>query len=223
VLDRALEPSGGEPAGTDPMRLTRALAHDLRASLHGLSLALEMLHGTMQAGAAGGAQHYLNMARAEAAQLDRTIEQLGLWIRLLGGEYRAHPQRVDLRAAAAERLAGWTPPKGEPVMAVADRTLLAAALDGLGDFLRAYAHTPDGAGLEVLSGGRMRLFGPQALVPVLRSVVAAAVPDLRAAKGPAVWLVGPALAVSACRVCGGNVWLEQNGQGGQLWLNWVAG
>jgi hypothetical protein len=216
-------PGGLEPGGPDPLRLTRALTHDLRASLHGLSLTLEMLRSALPETAPGPADHYLGMARAEAAQLDRTVEQLGLWIRVLGGDYRVRPQRLDLRQALAERLPEWARLPDAPVMVLADRQLLHPALDGLGDFLRAYAHGPEAGGVDLLPGGQMRVFGPHALLPVLQTVVADAVPDLQAAKGPAVWLVGPALAVGACRSCAGSVRLEQQSTGCALWLNWPLG
>jgi signal transduction histidine kinase len=91
--------------GSDPLRLTRALTQDLRASLHGLRLALDMMAGVLQGGEAGPVGRFLGMARTEAAQLDRLVEQLGLWIRLMGGDYKVHLQRLDL-GASRHRSAG---------------------------------------------------------------------------------------------------------------------
>jgi signal transduction histidine kinase len=200
--------------GSDPLRLTRALTQDLRASLHGLRLALDMMAGVLQGGEAGPVGRFLGMARTEAAQLDRLVEQLGLWIRLMGGDYRVHLQRLDLGALLTERCAGTT---DTSVEVLADKGLMVPALDGLLDFLKAYALPEERSGIRLHAGGLV-LFGPDSLLPVLQTVVDDPVPDLQAAKGPAMWLVGPALAVAACRSSGGRVWLKQEQSGCSLWL-----
>lgn len=213
MLDDRTTTDSRESAGAEPLRLTRALTHDLRASLHGLALLLEMLSSAMSAESTAQAGRYLGMARAEAAQLDRLVEQIGLWIRVISGEYRVRHQRLDLAATLSERLGEWARlTAGAPAVTVsADRQLLQPSLDGLRDFLAAYVSRPDEAGVELTPDGQMRLFGPPSLQPVLRTVAAGPVPDLQAAKGPAMWLVGPSLAVSACRACGGEVWLDPDG------------
>ncbi|HWI60705.1 MAG TPA: histidine kinase dimerization/phospho-acceptor domain-containing protein [Symbiobacteriaceae bacterium] len=201
-----------EPKG-DSVRLTRALAHDLRASVHGLRMALEMM-----AGAPDGAGRYLGMARAEAAQLDRLVEQLGLWIRLLVGDVKVRPQRVDLGALAAGRFECLAPLPPAPVQVLADKALLVPALDGLSDLLKAYSLPCEQGGVRIHASGALELHGPAALLPVLRSVVESPVPDLAVAKGPAMWLVGPALAVAACRAFGGKARLEEREGRCALWL-----
>lgn len=213
-----------QPHG-DSLRLTRALAHDLRASVHGLRMALEMMAGVLSADSASGAGRYLGMAQDEAAQLERLVEQLGLWIRLLGGDLKVRLQRLDLRAFAAGRLAGLLDLDGEqePAFVMADKSLMAPALEGLRDFLKAYALPREHAGVRVYPDGEMELFGPPSLLPVLQSVVEHPVPDLAVAKGPAMWLVGPSLAVAACRASDGTVWLEQSEAGCALWLAWKKG
>lgn len=194
---------------TDSVRLTRALAQDLQASVHGLRMALEMM-----AGAPDAAGRYLGMARAEAAQLDRLVEQLSLWIRLLVGDVKVRPQRVDLGALAGGRFECLAPLPPEPVLILADRALLVPALDGLRDLLKAYSLPCEQGGVRIHADGALELYGPASLLPVLRSVVEQPVPDLAVAKGPAMWLVGPALAVAACRAVGGKVWVDE----GSLWL-----
>lgn len=213
--------SDRQPAG-DSLRLTRALAQDLRASVHGLRMALEMAAGELAPGEAG---RFLGLARAEADQLDRTVEQLGLWVRLLAGDVKIRLQRVDLAAAVAERpdggpAGGGRTHRDQPVFVLADRSLLAPALDGLRDFLNAYALPREHAGVRVHPDGELELFGPLTLLPVLRAIVDNPVPDLGTARGPAVWLVGPSLAVAACRASDGTVWLERNDTGCSLWLAW---
>lgn len=213
-----------QPNG-DSLRLTRALAHDLRASVHGLRMALEMMAGALSPDGSGGAGRYLGMAQHEAAQLERLVEQLGLWIRLLGGDLKVRLQRFDLRAAAAERLDELLDPAAqpEPVIVMADKQLMVPALDGLRDFLKAYALPREHVGVRVHPDGEMELFGPPSLLPVLQSVVENPVPDLAVAKGPAMWLVGPSLAVATCRASDGTVWLEQCEAGCALWLAWKKG
>jgi signal transduction histidine kinase len=209
---------------SDSLRLTRALAHDLRASVHGLRMALDMMAGTLTPGGGHSAGRYLGMAQDEAAQLERTVEQLGLWIRLLGGDLKVRLQRLDLQAVAAERLldldgSGQT----DAVIVMADKSLMVPALEGLRDFLRAYALPRENAGVRIHTDGTMELFGPPSLLPVLQSVVENPVPDLAVAKGPAMWLVGPSLAVATCRASEGTVWLEQSEAGCALWLAWRKG
>jgi len=208
----------------DSLRLTRALAQDLRASVHGLRMALEMMAGALVPGAAAdGADRYLGMARAETEHLDRLVEQLGLWIRLLGGDVKVRLQRLDLRTVAAERLDGLAGEPERPVVIEADRSLLVPALDGLRDVLNAYALPRENAGIRIHPEGELELYGPPSLLPVLQSVVDNPVPDLAVAKGPAMWLVGPSLAVATCRACGGTVWLERGATGCALWLAWKQG
>jgi signal transduction histidine kinase len=205
--------------GGEPLRLTRALAHDLRASVHGLQLALDMLGGAIGADAQGNAGRYLGLARAEVAQLDRTVEQLGLWIRLLGGDYRVRPQRVELGAMLRERLQNRPDGPEAQVPVLADKQLLAAALDGLVDFLKAYA-PGDEAGIRLHADGRLEVYGPPSLLPVFETVTAGPVPDMQVAKGPAVWLVGPSLAVGTCLACGGDVTLQRGDGSCTLSLEW---
>ncbi|HYG57762.1 MAG TPA: hypothetical protein VD902_06805, partial [Symbiobacteriaceae bacterium] len=158
----------------------------------------------------------------EAAQLDRLVEQLGLWIRLLGGDYKVRSQRVDLAAVLGERLEGWLTLPAEPVAVMADKGLLLPAAEGIRDFLKAYVQHNEEAGVRVSTNGRMAVHGPLTLVPVLQTVTNSPVPDLQAAGGPAMWLIGPALAVAACRACGGEAWLEDDERHCTLWLAWPA-
>lgn len=222
MLEPQTESVAREAVGGQPQRLTRALAHDLRASLHGLKMALEMMSKTIPADAAD-AVRYLGMARQEAAQLDRVVEQLGLWLRLLGGDYKVRPQRTDLRVVLAERVDCVEKLPEAPVLALADRQLLPAALEGLHDFLHAYGIPGENAGMRLDADGRLCLYGPRAMLPVFRAVIDDVVPDLQVAKGPAVWLVGPSLAIAACRHCGGTVWLSGEGDRVELWLEWPRG
>lgn|GEM_PF-3068550 len=206
-----------EAAARGSLRLTRALAQDLRASLHGLAMALEMAGGNTLPEPAG---RYVRMARAEAAQLDRTVEQLGLWIRLLTGDYRPRPRLVDLADLVQERIPCVARlPQGR-VMVLADKDLLGPALEGLRDLLRAYTLPGQDAAIEVDASGRLTVSGPLSLLPVLETVAADVVPDLGSAKGPAMWLVGPALAVAGCRACGGSVALQQEDGNCCLSLQW---
>lgn len=222
MLEPQTGSAGHETAGGQPQRLTRALAHDLRASLHGLKMALDMMSKTIPAEAAD-ASRYLGMARQEAAQLDRVVEQLGLWLRLLAGDYKVRPQRTDLRVVLAERVDCVEKLPESPVVALADRQLLPAALEGLHDFLHAYGVPGENAGIRLDADGRLCLYGPQAMLPVFRAVIDDIVPDLQVAKGPAVWLVGPSLAIAACRQCGGQVWLKSDAERVELWLEWPRG
>jgi len=217
VRDSLTEAAGGW-AQCCTLRLTRALTQDLQASVHGLRLALDMM-----AGAPDDAGRYLGMARDEADRLERHVEQLGLWIRLLGGDVKVRPRRVDLRTVAAERLKELADLPDGPVTVLADKSLLLPALDGLRDFLKAYALPRDSAGVRIHADGELELFGSPSLLPVLQTVVDNPVPDLAAAKGPAIWLIGPALAVATCRASDGTVWLERSEPGCSLWLAFRKG
>ncbi|HLN64619.1 MAG TPA: hypothetical protein VK464_24100 [Symbiobacteriaceae bacterium] len=219
MLDQRIGHPDGALMGSEPLRLTRALAHDLRASVHGLQMALDMLGGSIKGGDGSPVDRYLGLARAEAAQLDRTVEQLGLWVRLLGGDFRVHPQRVELGALLRQRMNGRAETPEAPVPAMADKQLLVPALDGLYDFLKAYA-PGDEAGVRLFPDGRMEVYGSGSLLPVFRTVTAGPVPDMQVAGGPAVWLVGPALAVGTCRACGGTVRVEASDTACSLWLTW---
>ncbi|HYG60257.1 MAG TPA: hypothetical protein VD902_19485, partial [Symbiobacteriaceae bacterium] len=64
--DPLLQPGGPKSLGVEPLRLTRALAQDLRASVHGLRMALDMMNGVMSSCKARCVDHFLGMAQTEA-------------------------------------------------------------------------------------------------------------------------------------------------------------
>lgn len=207
-------------SGPEPMRLAQALVHDLRASLHGLSLTLQMASGGMPEQGHQHARHFLGMATAETAALDRTIEQLGLWVRLMGDHYRPRIDRVDLRGALAEQHSPVAHLPGGPVLVYADRHLLVPALDGILSFVQACAVPGEEPRVDLTAQGQIVVRGPEHWLPVFRTVVADPVPDLQASRGPAKWLISLALAVAACRSCGGQVRLRGFKDRCELTLEW---
>ncbi|MFZ5818011.1 MAG: hypothetical protein ACOY93_22390 [Bacillota bacterium] len=216
--------------GAPALRLTRELAHDLRASLHGLSLALEMANDGLPEGVQGRTLRCLTLASAEVAQLDRTIEQVGLWIRLLNRDYTPRPARMDLTAVLKEYLARPNPLREEqhfavelpeaPVTVVGDPHIVRPALEGLVDFIRALS-----PGLEQerpalrLEQGRITVKGPATWLPIFESALTNLTPPPKGA-GAVRWLVGPALAVAVCRVSGGSVQVRSEKDGCSLRLHW---
>ncbi len=163
-----------------PASLPRALVHDARASLHNLSLALEMALKHLPASGADRARRYLRLAADETAVLDRLVEQLGLLLRLEAGET--------------------LPP---------DR-LLAALEAGLREFAAV-------SGAEISLVGQMALvIAPPDWAPTLSAAVAPGWPDPDGTGTPGRTLIGPALAVRACRALGGSVSLES----ARLELEW---
>lgn len=205
----------------EPMKLAQALVHDLRASLHGLSLALEMVREELPRDENGKSSRYLDLASAEAAALDRTVEELGLWVRILGGHFRPRPERVDLRGALAERVNVMTELPDGPVAIMADRQMLAPALNGIEDFVRACSIPSDEPRVLLTENAHLVMRGPQHWRPVFETVVSSPVPDLQSAKGPAKWLVGLALAVAVCRASGGEVHLELHENRCHLHFRWI--
>lgn len=208
------------PAGPEPMRLARALVHDLRASLHGLSLALEMVRDELSPESNSRAARCLGLALAEAAALDGTIEQIGLWIRLAGEHYRPRLDRIDLSRAVGERPGAQFVLPSAPVVVHADRHLLGPALDGIQSFVKACAIPGENACIEVTAAGELLVSGPEHWLPVLHTVVTDPIPNLNASRGPAKWMVGMALAVAACRCCGGQVRLLGTKNRCELTLAW---
>ncbi|HEY3365069.1 MAG TPA: histidine kinase dimerization/phospho-acceptor domain-containing protein [Symbiobacteriaceae bacterium] len=213
---------------SEPLKLARELAHDLRAGLHGLSMALEMAEETMPPEAGAKTRRYLSLAAAEAAQLDRTIEQLSLWLRLQGGDYRLQPERIDLREVLAERLVPDRDrqpafrvalPDG-PFPVAADPWVLAPALSGLRDFMQGLAVAGEPATVRLEPDGRLLLSGPAVWDPVFAALAADRLPDRQVTKGPVSPLIGPALAVAVCRACGGSVGCAPAGGRSGLLFTW---
>ncbi len=206
--------------GPETMRLAQALVHDLRASLHGLSLALEMVRDGIGAEANQKAQRYIGMASAEAISIDHTIEQLGLWVRIVGDHYRPRIDRVDLRSILEEQHNPLAHLPSGPVWVYADRHLLIPALDGILSFMKACAVPGEEPRADLTPQGQIIVRGPEHWLPVLRTVVSDPVPNLQASRGPAKWLIGLALAVTSCRSCGGQVSLEGSKDRCELTLQW---
>lgn len=214
--------------GTLPTRLTRNLTHDFRASLHGLSMALELAAEGLPPETDARIARYLSLASTEAVRLDRTVEQLGLWLRLQHGQFKVRTERLNLRDVVAERLgqaraAGATyqvEVPDSPVMVVADSQLLRPSIDGLADFLTAFALQEEGAVARLSPAGALTLVGPPAWAPIFRTAATGQLPDPTTLKGPVRWLVGLCLAGMVCRTCGGEVTAGHDSGKAVLTLTW---
>jgi signal transduction histidine kinase len=153
VRDRTLQL---EAANRELETFAYSVSHDLKAPLRAIGGFAELLASRQRAGLDERSGHFLDSVRAEAARMNRLIEDLLRLSRLSRAELRLGP--VDVSALAAEivaRLRRDAPERRvelviEPgLVAHADAGLLRVALENLLSNALKYTSKKDGARIEV--------------------------------------------------------------------------